>query len=160
MTSLFPAFAFDHVANPFHYLKQNLLIHHVDLNCHFHRLRISVFRNDFGYNFFNPGWVSAVLDSRIIRFPLVDSIFFGPVQDLSDADQACFRLVCLVIVLQKTPPREVTGSLIDGFPVLLLSQLLAMESISENCLMISNDSDEFLVALSLRLLLFAHSRIF
>ena len=86
MRSLFPAFAFDHVADSFHNFKQDLLIHNVDLNCHFHCLRISVLRNDFGYDFFNPCWVSAVLDARRVCFPLADSVFFGSVQDFSDTD--------------------------------------------------------------------------
>ena len=114
-------------------------------------------RNDFGYNFFNPGWVSAILDPRIVSFPLVDSVFFGSVQDLSDADQACLRLICLFIVAQKTPPREVAGALVDGLSILFFSQFLAMESISKNCLVIANDADEFLVW---RWCFFAHSRIF
>lgn len=64
-----------------------------------------------------------------VAFPDSHFVFFGSVHDLGEADEDCLWLLSGLVVLQEAPPGEVRGTTIDCFPILLFSELLAVEAV-------------------------------
>ena len=57
-----------------------------------------------------------------VKWPLGNSVLFGPIKDFGHAYQNGLGLVALLIELNESPPCEQTGTLVRASPILLFSE--------------------------------------